>query len=68
MTDTTLTADERRCLRMWFRQAIVKAECEEAKRNIIAFYNEPEKPRESHYAPVARRTRRVPQSLVRELV
>jgi hypothetical protein len=68
MTETILTADDKACLRMWFRQAIVKAECEEARRNISAFYDEPEKTRETHYQPVARRARRVPPVMVRELV
>jgi hypothetical protein len=68
MTDTILTADERACLRTWFRQALVKVECEEARRNIAAFYDEPEKTREGHYIPVARRARRAPQVMTRELV
>lgn len=34
-----LTSDERRCLRMWFRQAIAHVEMEEAKRAILAEHN-----------------------------
>ncbi len=36
MDDMELTADERRCLRMWFRQAIAQVEMEEAKRALLA--------------------------------
>ncbi|MBX9572764.1 MAG: hypothetical protein K2X77_27960 [Candidatus Obscuribacterales bacterium] len=36
MDDMGLTADERRCLRMWFRQAIAIVEMEEAKRALMA--------------------------------
>lgn len=36
MDDMGLTADERRCLRMWFRQAIAIVEMEEAKRALLA--------------------------------
>lgn len=36
MNDVELTSDERRCLRMWFRQAIAHVEMEEAKRALLA--------------------------------
>lgn len=35
MNDTTLTVDERRCLQMWFRQAIAKLERDEATAQFI---------------------------------
>jgi hypothetical protein len=57
MSNTTLTNDEKRCLQMWFRQAIVEAERRDALRNITAFYAEGEA-RQGHHAPVGRRTTR----------
>ena len=38
MSDITLTNDEKRCLQMWFRQAIVQLEREEATQSIAKFY------------------------------
>ncbi|MCA9814817.1 MAG: hypothetical protein R3C24_13875 [Cyanobacteriota/Melainabacteria group bacterium] len=37
MNDEVLTADERRCLRMWFRQAIAQAEQQDVAATL---YNE----------------------------
>jgi hypothetical protein len=36
MTNKALTNDERRCLQMWFRQAISQVEREEATQRILA--------------------------------
>ncbi|MBX9692893.1 MAG: hypothetical protein K2Z81_10955 [Cyanobacteria bacterium] len=36
MKDEVITAEERRCLRMWFRQAIAQLEQEEVSRAIAA--------------------------------
>jgi hypothetical protein len=55
MYDTELTVDERRCLRMWFRQAIAHVEMEEAKQAIMA---EHAITHNSHSRYTARRTRR----------
>ena len=53
-----LTNDERRCLQMWFRQAMVRVEGQEALSRITAFYNGETKARESHFTPVTRRPAR----------
>lgn len=58
MSNSALTNDEKRCLQMWFRQAIVRLEQEEALRNITAFYNGESKTRQTHHTPVGRRTTR----------
>ncbi len=55
MKDTQLTADERECLRMWFRQAIAQVEIEEAKRALLA---EHATTPNSHSKFAGRRTRR----------
>ena len=55
MYDTELTVDERRCLRMWFRQAIALAEVDDAKRAIQA---EQEASHTLHARYAGRRTRR----------
>ena len=70
MSDTALTSDEKRCLQMWFRQAIVQLEREEACANIAHFYGGGEtKPREGHHAPVGtRRKGRTARPQHKELV
>lgn len=69
MSSNTLTADEKRCLQMWFRQAIVQLEQEEACRNIINFYNGDGKARDGHHSsPSPRRARRVVKTHGKELV
>jgi hypothetical protein len=66
MYDTELTADERQCLRMWFRQAIAQVEMEEAKRALLAEHSVTPS---SHSKFAGRRTRRSRlTSLVKELV
>lgn len=55
MNDMELTSDERRCLRMWFRQAIAHVEMEEAKRALLA---EQATTRNAHSKFAGRRTRR----------
>jgi hypothetical protein len=57
MNDIELTADERACLRMWFRQAIAHVEMEEAKRALLAEH-EVATTRSSHSKFAGRRTRR----------
>lgn len=56
MNDTELTSEERRCLRMWFRQAIAHVEMEEAKRALLAEHAE--STGNSHSKVTGRRTRR----------
>jgi hypothetical protein len=70
MSEMTLTNDEKRCLQMWFRQAIVQLEKEEAKANIAKFYAGTEtKSRDGHHSPVgARRSRRTSRPSHKELV
>jgi hypothetical protein len=69
MSNMTLTNDEKRCLQMWFRQAIVQLEKEEAKASIAKFYAGEVKTRDSHKAPVSpRRTRRTTRTTHKELV
>ena len=69
MHNTTLTADEKRCLQMWFRQAIVEVEKQEALQNIIAFYDGADsKPREAHHTPLFHTARRNRSTRVKELV
>ncbi|MCA0314255.1 MAG: hypothetical protein LCH63_10505 [Candidatus Melainabacteria bacterium] len=50
MNDAPLTADERRTLRMWFRQAIAKLELEEVTQAMLKEYPvEPEAPAQRSY-------------------
>ena len=55
MDDLDLTADEKRCLRMWFRQALAHVEMEEAKKALLAEHA-PTKTSHSRFS--GRRTRR----------
>lgn len=55
MNDMELTSDEKRCLRMWFRQAIAHVEMEEAKRALLT---EHATTRNVHSKFAGRRTRR----------
>lgn len=67
MEDMGLTADERRCLRMWFRQAIAHVEMEEAKRALLAEDQNVTKTAHPKYA--GRRARRSRLgSIVKQLV
>ncbi|MBX9688294.1 MAG: hypothetical protein K2X27_16415 [Candidatus Obscuribacterales bacterium] len=56
MNEMDLTDDERRCLRMWFRQAIAHVEMEEAKRALLSEHAGSS--RSSHSKFAGRRTRR----------
>lgn len=60
MNDEVITADERRCLRMWFRQAIVQLEQQEVAAAIINEQTEVETPKQNkhRYSVTRRRTRR----------
>lgn len=63
MTNNSLTNEEKRCLQLWFRQAIVEVERREACANITKFYNPESKSRENHKSAIvprraARRTTR----------
>ncbi len=60
MTNETLTSDEKQCLQMWFRQAIVEVERKEACASIARFYNGDSKTREAHTSHVV--TRRSPRT------
>ena len=67
MEEMGLTADERACLRMWFRQAIAHVEMEEAKRALIT-ENEAST-RSVHPKYAGRRARRSRlSSIVKQLV
>lgn len=55
MTIESLSNDERRCLQMWFRQAIVQLERQEALSNITKFYAGDTKARDAHHAAVGNR-------------
>lgn len=64
MSESSLTADERRCLKMWFRQAIVQAETERVVNELLeitpAYTDQALQSRnEAHLAPVGRRTKRL---------
>ena len=54
MKESPLSADERRCLAMWFRQAIAKLELEEVTQVMLKEYP-PEETEVRHRAVVARR-------------
>jgi len=56
MTEEIITEDERRCLRMWFRQAIVQLEREEVTAQIYAEHYTDEKGKHRTHQP-RRRTR-----------
>lgn len=63
MTESSLTVDEKRCLQMWFRQAIVKAEADRVVSELLemtpAYADKVLQNRgESHLAPIGRRTKR----------
>ena len=59
MNDEVLTADERRCLRMWFRQAIAQLEQEEVACAIKNELDEESTVKSTHrYSVTRRRTRR----------
>lgn len=69
MREETITEDERRCLRMWFRQAIVQLEREEVASEIhMEKYSEEKAKHRVHSTrPVrTRRNRMIPH--LRELV
>ncbi len=56
--EATITEDERRCLRMWFRQAIVQLEQEEVTAAIMAERAGTEAEGKHRYNVSRRRTRR----------
>ncbi|MBX9724807.1 MAG: hypothetical protein K2X81_25605 [Candidatus Obscuribacterales bacterium] len=56
MSEVTLTADERRCLQMWFRQAIAEVEKAEVFQALIERDGLNKSP-EGHRTPGARRRR-----------
>lgn len=63
MTEETITDDERRALRMWFRQAIAQLEQEECTTNMYAEHYADEKGKHRVHATrrkVSRRTEIVP--------
>jgi hypothetical protein len=55
MTETTLTNDERRCLQMWFRQAIAKLELEEVTNVMLENYPLEDETANAHKSVVTRR-------------
>lgn len=57
MNETTLSNDERRCLQMWFRQAIAKLELEEVTNVMLQEYPVDEDSK-AHRPTVARRKSR----------
>lgn len=69
MTIDTLTSDERKCLQMWFRQAIVEVEKREALSAITRFYQGDSKTRDAHKSHVVpRRNVRTRSTRSHELV
>jgi hypothetical protein len=69
MTTNTLTSEEKKCLQMWFRQAIVEAEKREALSAITKFYGEDTSARDTHKGHVvARRSPRTRNARTHELV
>lgn len=69
MTENTLTSEEKRCLQMWFRQAIVEVERREACAAITKFYNGESKTRNVHKSPATpRRAPRTRTTRTHELV
>jgi hypothetical protein len=66
--EETITDDERRCLRMWFRQAIVQLERDEVATQIYAEKYADQKTTHRDHAPrrKTRRSRMIPH--LRELV
>ncbi|MGD9680026.1 MAG: hypothetical protein AB7W16_02475 [Candidatus Obscuribacterales bacterium] len=70
MNDEVITADEIRCLRMWFRQAIAQLEQQEVTASIAAELELDKKPREGHRNSVVRRRSRRSRTIphLRELV
>jgi len=57
MNETTLSNDERRCLQMWFRQAIAKLELEEVTNVMLEEYPAEEEAK-AHRPTVSRRKSR----------
>jgi hypothetical protein len=57
-TIDTITDDERRCLRMWFRQAIAQLEQEEVTSQIYAEHYADDKGKHRAHAPRRKTTRR----------
>jgi len=55
MTKTALTADERQCLQMWFRQALAQVEAEEAAHRLLREHAEDSQLSTGHRPAVARR-------------
>jgi hypothetical protein len=66
--EAAITDDERRCLRMWFRQAIVQLERDEVANQIYVEKYTSEKTTHREHAPrrKSRRSRMIPH--LRELV
>lgn len=58
MTEMALTNDEKRCLQMWFRQAIAHVEKEEALKALEQEAQACDPKAEPHSTFAARRTRR----------
>ena len=69
MTTNTLTSEEKKCLQMWFRQAIVEAEKREALSAITRFYDGESSSRVTHKSRVVtRRSQRTRNARTHELV
>jgi hypothetical protein len=61
MSEFGLTNEERRCLKLWFRQAMAEVEREEATTELIQWFGDGEGP--GHRSQTSRRrTRRVMQT------
>lgn len=58
MTEDMITEDERRCLRMWFRQAIAQLEQEEVTAQLYAEHYADEKNKHRVHATRRKTTRR----------
>jgi len=58
MSEQDLTMEERRCLQMWFRQAIARLEQEEVTAQFIQVKAADEQKSDTHRLPVVKRRNR----------
>ena len=61
MTDFELSNDDKLCLRLWFRQAIVQLEKEEVNAQLLRFHDSKPDLEKGHRRSVGRRSRRNPR-------
>lgn len=61
MTDFELSNDDKLCLRLWFRQAIVQLEKEEVHAQLLRFHDSKPGSEKGHRPSIGRRTCRNPR-------